>query len=443
MTLSRSEAQDLIQKVLALSRADEASVAIEGGPFAHLRFANNEITTSGDIQNVVVTVRSVFGSRSGSASVNQFDPASLERAVRQSEETARFAPEDPEAMPLLGPQRFAEVNAWDEAVASMQPSVRAETAKQAIGLAKAKNARIAGFFTNAARIQAIGNSKGLFGFHRQTSLTYSNTVRTPDGTGSGWAGNNGEWLQKFSPVDMARVAVDKAVRSMKPRELAPGTYTTVLEQAAVADLLLYMGFQMDARNADEGRSFFTAKGGGTKLGQRVLNDRVVIFSDPSDPRAPGMPFASEGLPTRRINWVDQGILKNLEYSRYWAQKQKTEPTPEPSNLIMEGGTGTTEALVRGTKRGVLVTRFWYIRFVDPQTILLTGLTRDGTFLIENGKITAPVKNFRWNDSPISAFSKIEAMSRASRARGSEAEDFPIVCPAVRTQFTFSSLSEAI
>jgi predicted Zn-dependent protease len=443
VSLSQSEAHELVQKVLGLSKADETFVSVEGGPYSHLRFANNEVTTSGEVQNVVVTVRTSLGTRSGSAQTNQFDAASLERAVRQAEETARFAPEDPEHMTLLSPQQYGEINAWDEAVARMEPSYRADVAKRAIAAAKSRNTIIAGFFTNAARFQAVGNSNGLFGYHRQTYLTYSNTARTPDGTGSGWAGNNDEDLQGFDTAAMARVAVEKGVRSMKPRELAPGTYTVVLEPSAVADLLLFMGFSMDARSADEGRNFFAMKGGGTKIGQQVLNPRIRIYSDPTDPRAPAVPFASEGLPTRKINWVDQGVLKMLDYSRYWAQKQGKEPTPDPGNIIMDGGTGTTEDLVKQTRRGVLVTRIWYIRFVDPQTILLTGLTRDGTFLIENGRISAPVKNFRWNDSPISVFNKVEAMSRAMRARGSESEDFPVVCPAVKTQFTFSSLSEAV
>ena len=442
-TLSRGDAQELIQKVLGFSKADEASVAIEGGPYAHLRFANNEVTTSGEVGNVVVTVVSAFGKRSGSASVNQFDDASLERAVRQSEETARFAPEDPEYLPMLGAQQFPAINAWDDAVASIEPAYRAEVAKQAIAQAKPRNSKIAGFLTNAARFQAIGNSRGLFAHHRQTELTYSNTVRTTDGTGSGWAGNNGEFLQRFDPVRMAKTAVEKAVMSVRPREVPPGTYPTILEPSALADLIFYLGFQMDARSADEGRSFFTAKGGGNKVGQQVFHPRVVIKTDPSDLRAPALPFASEGLPSRKINWVDQGILKTLDYSRYWAQKQEKEPTPEPGNLIMEGGTGTVDDLIKQTKRALLVTRLWYIRFVDPQTVLLTGLTRDGTFMIENGRVAYPVKNFRWNDSPVSVLNKIEAMSQAVRARGSEAEDFPIVCPAVRTQFTFSSLSDAI
>lgn len=443
MSLSRGEAQELIHKVLELSKADETFVALEGGPFAHLRFANNEVTTSGEVQDVEVTVRCSLGTRTGSAQTNQFDAASLERAVRQAEETARFAPEDPEHMPMLAPQQYTEIRAWDDAVARLDPAYRAEVARRAIAAAKSGNTVIAGFFTNAARFEAIGNSKGLFGYHRQTSLTYSNTARTPDGTGSGWAGNNDEDLQGFDPAGMAKVAVDKAVRSMQPREIPPGTYTVVLEPSAVADLLLFLGISLDARSADEGRSFFSMKGGGNKIGQRVLNRRIRIYTDPADPRAPAVPFAPEGLPSRKITWVDQGVLKMLDYSRYWAQKQGKEPTPEPVNLIMEGATGTTEELVRQTRRGVLVTRIWYIRYVDPQTILLTGLTRDGTFLIENGRIAAPVKNFRWNDSPISVFSRVEALSRAARVRPSQAQDFPVVCPAVKTQFTFSSLSEAV
>jgi predicted Zn-dependent protease len=170
---------------------------------------------------------------------------------------------------------------------------------------------------------------------------------------------------------------------------------------------------------------------------------VTIWTDPADPRAPGAPFSREGLPTRKMAFVENGVVTNLFYSRFWAEKQGKEPTPDPENAFMKGGTGSLQDLIAGTKKGILVTRLWYIRFVDPQSLLLTGLTRDGTFLIENGKVRSAVKNFRWNDSPIAVFSKIEAMSREVRARGAEGEDMAVVCPAIRTQMTFSSLSDAV
>jgi len=443
VSLSEDQARALIGKVLELSKADECFVTISESDRGNLRYAHNEVTTSGETSNLVVRVTSSFGKRSGTASVNQTDSSSLERTVRHSEETARFAPEDPERMPMLEGQRYAKIEGYDEAAAATPPSYRAGIAGKAIGLAKEKNVMAAGFFTNAGEATAIGNSRGLFGFRRQSLVTYSTTARTPDGTGSGWAGSNSERLEGFDPISLSRTAVEKAVRSRNPRPLTPGKYAVILEPAAVADLLSYLSFSFDARMADEGRSFFAAKDGKTKLGQRVVAERVSLWTDPADPRVPGSPFTSEGLPTRRVSWIENGVVSNLSYSRYWAQKQNKEPVPSPINLIMKGGEGSLADLIRGTNKGVLVTRLWYIRFLNPQSILLTGLTRDGLFYIENGKIRYPVKNFRWNDSPVSILSSIEAMSREVRARGSESEDFPIICPAIRTKMEFSSLSDAV
>jgi predicted Zn-dependent protease len=443
VTLSREEAKSLTDRVLKLSKAEECFVSVSGGRSANIRFARNEVTTSGDTDDVTISVRSSFGKRSGASSVNQFDDESLERCVRQAEEIARFAPEDPEHVAALPPQQYGAIDAWSEETAELPPERRAEVAKKAIDFATQKKVVIAGFLTNSGSVQAIGNSKGLFGHHRQTRLTFSTTARTSDGKGSGWAGVNGEKWRDVDAPGLSQIAVDKAFRSAGARELAPGSYTTILEPSAVADLLLFMGFTMDARSADEGRSFFSKKGGGNRIGEKILSEKVTAWTDPADPRAPGAPFAADGLPSRKMGFIENGVVTGLSYSRFWAEKQGKEPTPQPQNVLMKGGSGSLEDLVRDTKKGVLVTRLWYIRFVDPQTLLFTGLTRDGTFFIENGKVRYPVKNFRWNDSPISVFSKLDAMTQAVRARGSEAEDFGIVCPAIRTQFTFSSLSDAV
>jgi len=441
--VTQDEAKKIIQEVLELSSADDCSVSITDSRDANLRFARNEVTTSGDTENRVLTISSAFANRVGSSTTNQFDSASIARAIEQSEQIARYAPEDKERMPLLGDSAFSLVNAYDEATANAPASYRADIAKKAIELARAKGLTLAGFLTTSGRENAIGNSKGLFTFHRQSSVTYSNTARTSDGTGSGWGGNNDERIKTFDPLSMTKTAIEKAARSAKPRELAPGTYTVILEPSAVADLLSYVSPALDARSADEGRSFFSKKGGGTKLGEKVLGEKVTITSDPSDPRAASAAFTNEGLPISKTTWVDKGILRALPSSRFWAQKSSREPLAGPANLLMAGEDRSIEDLIRSTKRGVLLTRLWYIRFVDPQQLLLTGLTRDGSFLIENGKISHSVKNFRWNDSPISVLSNIEAMSRAVRARGSESENFPIVCPAIKTRFTFSSLSDAV
>jgi len=215
----------------------------------------------------------------------------------------------------------------------------------------------------------------------------------------------------------------------------------------VADLLAFMVFSFDARQADEGRSFFSKKGGGNRIGEQILGEKLRILSDPAHSLAPTVSFDNEGLPLSRHIWVENGVLKDLFYSRYWAEKSGKEPTAGPSNVVMEGGTATRDDLIAGTERGVLVTRFWYIRPLDPQTILVTGLTRDGLFLIEKGKVTRPVKNMRWNETPIVAFNNIDAMTPPERVVSGEGiggAGLSIVCPAARIrEFTFSSASDAV
>jgi predicted Zn-dependent protease len=215
----------------------------------------------------------------------------------------------------------------------------------------------------------------------------------------------------------------------------------------MADLLVFMLFSADARQADEGRSFFSKKGGGNRVGEQAVGENVNVYSDPQHPLAPSLTFDGQGLPVKRNVWFEKGVLKDLFYSRFWAEKSGRAPTAGPNNLIMEGGTATIDELIAGTGRGVLVTRFWYIRPLDPQTLLFTGLTRDGLFLIENGKVTRPVKNMRWNESPIVAFNNIEAMSAPERVVSGEGiggSGLALVCPAARIrEFTFSSGSDAV
>jgi predicted Zn-dependent protease len=443
VSLTRDEARDIIDRVLKLSKADEAAVSISANREANLRYAHNEVSTSGDVSNMVVNVRTAFGRRSGSASTNQTDAESLRRTVSRAEETARFAREDPESMPMLGAQTYEARDPYDEATANTPAEYRANIAAKAIEAGTKRGLEMAGFFTNSGTIEALGNSKGLFAFNRSTLTTFSNTARTRDGAGSGWAGTNADRIASMNPLALVETAARKAELSRNARQVNPGQYTVILEPSAVADMLLYFSFQMDARNADEGRSFFTKKGGGTKIGEKIVSEKVSIWTDPADVRAPGGVFSGEGLPTAKRAVIENGVLKNLSYSRFWAQKMNANPTPSPTNLIMKGGKGTLDDLIRDTKDGILVTRLWYIRSLDPQTILLTGLTRDGVFKIEGGRVRYAVKNFRWNDTPVAVLSNIDAMSQEYRARGSEAEDFAIVCPAVRTKFTFSSLSDAV
>ncbi len=268
-------------------------------------------------------------------------------------------------------------------------------------------------------------------------------MRTDDGTGSGWAGaEHPDWKQ-LDFAGLSAHAIEKARLSRNPVAIEPGRYTVILEPQAVGDLVQLMGFALAARNADEGRSAFAKQGGGNKIGEKIVDSRVTIFSDPQDPQLLSQPYDGEGLPLSRQVWVEGGVLKKLYYSRFWAQKQGKQATGFPSSVKLEGGTTSMDDLIKSTARGVLVTRLWYLREVDPRTILYTGLTRDGTFLIENGKISKAIKNFRFNDSPLFLLSNLEAMSPAVRLAGTEAGG-AVVMPAIKAKdFNFTSLSDAV
>lgn len=447
MLWTREQAKAVADKVLSISKAEETQVNLSGSDRANLRFARNTATTSGASSGYELAVTAHFGKRAGTTTTTEFDDGSLERAVRAAEEIAKLSPENPELMPALGPQTYTPVTAFFDDAASATPEWRAASVDAALTRSRKQDVVSAGFVETQAAMQAVATSKGLFGYDRFTAADYNLTARTPDGTGSGWASKSYNQLRMLVPDALAATAIDKAARSRNPAAIEPGKYTVVLEPAAVADLLGFMLFSADARQADEGRSFYSKKGGGNRIGEQILGEQVQIYSDPAHPLAPSVSFDNQGLPIKRNTWIENGVLKELFYSRFWAAKTAKAPTGGPGNLIMDGGKASLDDLIAGTERGVLVTRFWYIRPLDPQTLLFTGLTRDGLFLIEKGRITRPVKNMRWNESPIVAFNNIEAMTAAERVVSGEgigSGGLSLVCPAARIrEFTFSSSSDAI
>jgi predicted Zn-dependent protease len=270
------------------------------------------------------------------------------------------------------------------------------------------------------------------------------TARNRAGTWSGWAGA-GE--TRFGRLDMARLgkrAIEKGTHTAAPIVLDPGKYTVILEPSAVCDLVGWMLWYMGARFADEGRSFFSRKGGGNRIGDKLFADSVTITTDPSDPVAPEPTFAGDGQPRHRTAWIESGVLKNLAYPRFWAQKTGHAPIPPPRGFVMAGGNATVDDMVRDTKRGVLVTRFWYIRMLDAQKLVLTGLTRDGNFYIEDGRIVGPANNFRFNESPVAMLANVLAVGPSERTRSGENEDSLCATPTLLVKdFTFSSRSDAI
>jgi predicted Zn-dependent protease len=442
--LTRDEARKLTDQVLGMSKAEGMSLSLHGGQASHLRFARNSPSTSGTNTNLTLSITSRFGKRSGSSSVNQFDGDSLAAAVRRSEEIARLAPEDPELLPELGAQKHAQVDAWVAATAERGASGMANGVKQCLERAIGAGVIAAGFTDTDASISCIATSKGLFGFHRSTTASISATMRTKDATGSGWATDAARNIEDVDYDRVSRVATDKALASAKPRPLDPGKYVTVLEPSCVAGIIEELVYSLGARRADEGRSYFAAKGGGNRLGEKLFPASITIHSDPTDPLAPSSPWGEDGLPQIKRTWIDRGAVANLSYDRFWAQKQGKQPVPAPSNTIMNGGSGTLDDLIAGTKRGVLVTSFWYIRTLDPRTMLNTGLTRDGVFWIENGKISHPVNNFRWNESAIAVLKNVDAMSKAVRVPERGGRTPTTIVPALRVKsFNFASVSDAV
>ena len=444
--LSREEAEALTKRVLSFATAEATRVVVTSGTRSNTRFAINQVSTAGDSYNTTVNVQSVFGRRRGSVSTNRLDDASLKAAVETAERLAKLSPEDPEALPELGPQQYQESLGWSEPTASLEPTSRAQAARQITESARAAGLVATGFLEANASATALANSNGLFAYGRQTALALTTTVRTEDGAGSGWAGIAHHDWTKVQPASLVRRAIDKAKRSANPVAVEPGRYTVVLEPTAVGNLVQLITGAMSARSADEGRSFFSRQGGGTKIGLRVVDERVSLSSDPLDPEVPAATFTGEGLPTAKTVWIENGVVRNLSYDRYWAQRQGKTPTPFPGTLRMSGGDQSIDDLVASTDRGILVTRFWYIRGVDPRTILYTGLTRDGTFLIERGKVTRAVKNLRFNESPIFMLNNLQGMGRPERVNASESlgPGSPIVVPPIKVRdFNFTSLSDAI
>ena len=440
--LTEAQAKAILDKVIAFSTADECSAQIGGGTEGNVRFARNDISTAGIVDNVELGVQVAFGKKTGAATINQFDDASLERVVRRAEDLARLAPENPEFMPAVGKQTYRSSETWSEATAALTPEARAKIAEASILPCRDKGLVAAGFLEDGASFTAFANSNGNFGYQKSTGADFTCTVRTEDGRGSGWVGANVQDVANLDAGKEVQIAMRKAAASVDAQALEPGKYTVILEPAAAAGLISFMMGFFDARSADEGRSFLSKQGGGNKIGEQIMDPRVNIYTDPWHPLVPALPWDGEGLPREKTPIIENGKVANLEYSRYWSQKQGKPEKAGWGHVIMDGGTKSTAELIAGTERGILLTRTWYIRLVDPQTVLLTGLTRDGTFYIENGQLKYPIKNFRFNESPVIMLNNIEELGRAVRVKADEGGSM-LLPPMKIRDFTFTSLSDAV
>jgi PmbA protein len=459
--LTQDKAEDIFSRIRRFSSADELEILMAGGRSALTRFANNAITQNVEEENYILSVRSVLSGRTARATTNRFDDESLKRAVESSEALARVQSPDPDLLPVADRSAFSmdegpQVGRAFFETASIDPGQRAQAVNQMVGIAQRHQLTAAGIFANSESVEAIVNSRGLSAFYTQTSSEISITMIGEDS--SGWQKANSPDVRRLDPACLAEIAAQKARDSAHPQEIPPGKYTVILEPAAVLDLVGFMFWDWGGLALLDQRSFLL-----NRVGARLFGENVNISDDVYHPLQSGSPFDGEGVRRQRVNLVENGVVKNLVYARSSAEKMKRSkyastvgevrptghgfPLPNemgeaPLNVVFHvsgGKSKTVEQMIAGTERGILVTRLWYIREVDPYEKILTGMTRDGTFLIENGKVRGGLRNFRFNQSLIHLLANVEEMGEPVRASGEES--FDMVVPAMKVRdFNFTEVT---
>lgn len=407
----------------------------------NVRLALNGVTTAGDVDRQELSLTLQKEGRVATASSSQLDGAGISELVQRVAALVKVAPQDPEAQPVLGPQRYAPaVGVFDPALAAVTAARLADVALQLVAPSKAQGLLAAGFVHAGSGPMRLASSAGLWAGGPVTNLSVSVTVRTKDGQGSGREALSARALAPIDAAALGTQAAATAVASAKRQALPPGRYTVVLEPAAVADLVGFFMGSLDEREAEEGRSFFSRPGGKTRVGERLFPSHVSLSVDSAAPATPGTPWDVQGLPRRRVDFVKAGVLTELSRSRFWAAKRGATPTPQFDGFLLAPGEGTTAQLIAGVKRGVLVKRCWYANFVDAKTLLVTGLTRDGTFLIEDGAVAHAVNNFRFNESVAGLLERCDRIAAGPGA----VDDASVFAPALRThEFNLASVSDAV
>ena len=442
--LTRQRAQELFHEIVKYSTADEIEALITSHRYALTRFANNTIHQNVVEEGTYLSMRAVADQRTARASSNKLDSPSIRRLAESTLALARLEPRDPELLPMPGPQMYRGVQRFYRSTAELGPEDRAQAVTGVLRRAEADHLTAAGVFSSGLSVTALFNSRGLRGFHEETLSEFSVTMLGSNS--SGWAKQTGPNHLELDPEALADRAARKALTSAEPREIPAGHYSVILEPAAVLDLLGFLVFDFSGLAVIEQRSSLTGR-----LGQKLFGDNIEMRDDVFHPLHLGTPFDGEGVPRQRVNLVEHGVVKNLVYARPTARTAHVEPTGHgfplpneygeaPMNIVMEGGRSSLDEMVRSTERGLLVTRLWYIREVDPYQKIVTGMTRDGTFWIEDGQVRYGVKNLRFNQSLIAMLSQVEMMSPPERAAGEES--FEMVVPAMKVrEFNFSSVTK--
>jgi len=442
--LTGAELERIAERVLKLSNADEIEVEIDATADALTRFANNVIHQNVADQTLSISVRAVVDGRTARASTNKTDEESLQRVVASAVSLARNEPKDPDLLPMLRAQKYQKVERFFASTAETTPQDRAHAVKRVCQMADKNKQTAAGIFSCGSMHSLLANSKGLRARHQQTRSEFSVTILEPNS--SGWAKANSPDIRNIDPDDLAARASRKCADSRNPREIPAGNYTTILEPPAVLDLVGFLFYDFAGTAVLDKRSCFTGR-----MGTKLLGESITLWDDVYHPLQTGAPFDGEGLPRQKVLLVERGVPRNLVYARATAKKMKTKPSGHgfslpneygeaPMNLVFAGGNKSVDDMVGSTERGILVTRLWYIREVDPYEKILTGMTRDGTFLVENGRITGGIRNFRFNQGILEMLSKVEMLGVPVRGAGEES--FEMVVPAMKVRdFHFSEVTK--
>jgi predicted Zn-dependent protease len=444
MMLDRDEALRICEILLAHCKAagaEDAAVSLRSSVESHARFADNGIGTSGRSDDLDITATVWIERRRGSMTANDPEPDALQRMADDAVRIARVSPVHREYVPTLGPLTYPEAQGFSAATASVDVVARAAALQTVLAACRSADVTGAGFHSAQASAVAAATANGNRRYFRSSEAGLSVTARTADGTGSGYYSGDHFDLARLDTARIAQQAVSKAVRSRNPKAIEPSAYPVLLEPQAVADLIGFLTNSLDARTAAEGRSAFSAKDGQTRVGEKLFDERLNLYSDPTNAELPAVPSTNEGIPASRLSLIKGGAVENLDYSRFWAQERKREPTPGPVNYILESSQPPVaiDEMIKGMMRGLLVSRFWYVRLVDPRTLVVTGLTRDGLWWIENGAVSHPVRNLRFNQSVLAMLApwNVEAIGAPQRS-------FPVMVPALRLRsFSFTSISDAI
>ena len=470
--LTKEQAGDICDRIRKLSTADDVEVLFSGGRFALTRFANNTIHQNVAEENHVLSVRTVFGKKTARATTNRFDEESLRQVVKSSESLAKVQHPDPDLLPLPdarsagGALRPSAGQAYEasaptqsrhfDQTAAITPEMRADGVKAIVAAADRHKLTTAGVFSSGEYFEGLFNSRGLSRWHTQTSAEVSITMLAADS--SGWQKANSPDVGNLDPSTLAEIAAQKAIDSAHPKEIPAGKYTVILEPAAVLDIVGFMFWDYSGMAILDQRSFLTGR-----IGTRLFGENISIHDDVAHPLQAGSPFDGEGVLRKKVGLVENGVVKRVVYARATAARMQGSEYKDRVGTIEATGHGfalpnemgemplnivfapvanpqTLEQMIRSTERGILVTRLWYIREVEPFEKVLTGMTRDGTFLVENGRVQCGVRNFRFNESLIHMLSNVEAMSTPVRSCGEES--FDMVVPAMKVKdFNFTEVTK--